>query len=196
MDGVRGRLAAALAGAAGGALAGVILLVTTHPTSAYTNDAYREGASIGFVLRYVALGIVAGLLVRIFPRYRVPAGVALVAVLALAIIPPALDTESESEKRRAAAVAEDEPDRRQAAEFRAGLIDGCVTRVTRDIKGTPEEAAGFDIDEYCTCVVDSVVARPGRTLPEMEASMAQLQSSSTPPPEMQRAIERCSAEAS
>lgn len=191
-----GRAAAALAGAAGGAVVGVILLVTTHPTSAYTNDAYRGGASIGFVLRYVALGIVAGLLVRVFPRYRVPAGVALAAVLALAIVPPALDTDSESEKRRAAAVAEDDPDRRQAADFRAGLIDGCVTRVTREMEATPEGASGLDVDKYCTCVVDSVVARPGRTLPEMQAIMAQLQSSSTPPPEMQRAIERCTAEAS
>jgi len=86
------------------------------------------------------------------------------------------------------------PAPRQAAEFRAGLINGCVKRVRRDLEGTPE-ADAFDTDHYCTCFVDAVVAKPGRTLPEMEAIMSELQAKGSPPPEMQRAMERCVGEA-
>ena len=59
-----GRALAAVAGAASGAIVGAVLLVTTHPTSAYTNDAYRQGANEGFVLRYAALGVTAVFLPR------------------------------------------------------------------------------------------------------------------------------------
>jgi hypothetical protein len=189
-----GRALTAVAGAASGAIVGAVLLVTTHPTSAYTNDAYRQGASVGFILRYVALGVAAAFLLRVVRRYPIPAGIGLAVLLALAILPPTLDTQTESEKRRAAAVAEDDPAKRQAADFRAGVIDGCVTRVRRDLEGTPE-ADGFDTDHYCTCVVDAVVAKPGRTLPEMEAIMSELQAKGSLPPELQRATERCAAEA-
>ena len=184
-----GRGLTALVGAIAGTLVGAVLLVTTHPTSAYTNDAYREGASAGFVIRYVVLGVAAALLLRIVRRRPALAGVGLAVVLAVAIVPPALDDQSESEKRKAAAVAEDDPNERQLAEFRAGLIDGCVTSTRRELEGEPQ-AKGFDADGYCTCLVDAVVARPGRTIPEMQAVMSQIQSSG-PPPEMQEAMGRC-----
>lgn len=188
-----GRVAAALVGALSGALVGVVLLVTTHPTSAYLNDAYREGASIGFVARYVTLGVVAALLLGIVRRHRVLAGIGLAAVLCAAILPPALDDQTESEKRKAEAVAEDDPVERDAAEFRAGLIDGCVTRTRRDLEGTPEEE-GLDADAYCTCLIDAVVVGPGRSLDEMQTILSELQSSG-PSPEMQQAMTRCSEEA-
>ncbi len=135
---VMGRAATALIGALAGAAVGVVLLVTTHPTSAYLNDAYRQGASFGFVLRYVTLGLVAALLVRALRRAgsrgRVLAGAALAIVLALAIVPPALDTESASEKRRAAAVEIGDPEQRAKAEARAGAIDGCVEGAQRQVE--------------------------------------------------------------
>jgi hypothetical protein len=189
-----GRALTAVAGAASGAIVGAVLLVTTDPTSAYLNDAYRQGASEGFVVRYAALGVAAAFLLRVVRRRPIPAGVGLAILLALAILPPTLDTQTESEKRKAAAVAEDDPAKRQVADFRAGLIDGCVTRVRRDLEGTPEVDA-FDTDQYCTCLVDAVVATPGRTLPEMEAIMSELQDKGSPPPEVQRAMERCVGEA-
>jgi hypothetical protein len=83
--------------------------------------------------------------------------------------------------------------------LRAGLIDGCVTRVPGELEGMPE-ADAFDSDDYCTCFVDAVIAKPGRTVPEMMAIISELQPTGSPPAEAQRAVERamerCVSEAS
>lgn len=193
MSGV-GRSATALGGAVAGAVVGLVLLVTTEPTSAYTNDSYRQGASVGFVIRYAVLGLVAAFLVRYVWRSRpVLAGIALALVLTAAILPPALDEQTASEKRRSEAVAEKDPVKREAAEFRGGMIEGCVNRTRDELEGTPEED-GFDADGYCVCLIDGAIARPGRTYEEMKAILTDLQASG-PSPEYQQAMARCYEEA-
>jgi hypothetical protein len=192
---VRGRAATALIGALAGGAVGLLLLVTTHPTSAYLNDAYRQGASFGFVLRYVALGLVAAVLVRALRgaggRGRVLAGVALAVVLGLAIVPPALDTQTESEKRRAAAAAIDDPDERARAEARAGALDGCVEGARRQAE---EAGLSLDAEAYCECFIDAITAPPGDNLEELRAANAALQSPN-PPRRLQRLTERCAKRA-
>jgi hypothetical protein len=83
-----GRGATALIGALVGAAVGGALLVLTHPTAAYTDDAFRQGASVGYVIRYAILGLVGGLLLRAVRVGRRPglAGFGLAVVLAAAII--------------------------------------------------------------------------------------------------------------
>ena len=132
-----GRGPTALVGALAGGVVGLLLLVLTHPTAAYTNDSYRSGASAGYVLRYVVLGLAAALLIRALRGGRRPllAGIALAVVAGLAIVPPLLDSETESEKRRAEAVAIDDPEEREAAEARAGAIDGCTTARAASFNG-------------------------------------------------------------
>jgi hypothetical protein len=190
-----GRGATALAGAAGGAAIGALLLVTTHPTSAYTNDAYREGASAGFVLRYWALGIAAAFLIRALRRrWRPPlAALCLTVVAALAIVPPLLDEQTESEKRRAAAVAIDDPEARERAEFRAGAIDGCVKSTTRELAQAPD-APDIDVEDYCTCIMDRLFAANGFDLEEMQGTAAAIQAGS-PPPRFQRIARACAKRA-
>lgn len=186
-----GRGATALAGVLVGVVAGLLLLVLTEPTSAYTNDSYRRGASVGFVLRYASLGLVAALLARALRHGRRPvlAGIGLAVVLTLAIIPPVLDTKSESEKRRAEAVAADDPAGRRAADFRAGAIDGCVDQAEQELQGTPE-ADDLDADVYCTCFVDAILEGPDRDSAQLQAATAALRSGK-PPAELQRKHERC-----
>jgi hypothetical protein len=190
-----GRGATALLGAAAGAAVGVLVLVLTHPTAAYTNDAYREGATFGFLLRYVTLGLLAALLIRALRRRTrtALAGIGLAVVLALAIVPPLLDTQTESEKRRAAAVAEDDPAQRDAAEVRAGAIDGCVDSTKRELEGTPEEGR-IDADKYCTCFIDAIVAGPENDAAELEAMAIEVRSGA-PTPKLERAATRCAKKA-
>jgi hypothetical protein len=172
---------------------GGLLLVFTHPTSAYLNDAYRSGASMGFVLRYVALGILAALLIGVVRRHPVPAGLALAVVLALAIVPPALDTQTKSEQRRSAATAEDDPAERRSADFRAGAIDGCVRRSTRELRGT-EQAKTFDADAYCTCFIDAVTAGPLDDEAQLQA-VAREVASGSPSAKLRDTATRCMATA-
>ena len=168
----------------------MVLLETTDPTSAYTNDSYREGASFGFVIRYAVLGLVAAFLVRYLWRSRpVLAGFGLAAVLAAGVLPPALDEKSPSEKRKSGAVAEKDPVKREAADFRGGMIDGCVKRTQGELDATPEDE-GLNPDEYCTCLIDTAVARPGRTYEGMKAIMTDLQANG-PSQGYQRAMTRC-----
>ena len=100
-----GRGRAALIGAIVGAAVGIALLLALHPTAAYTNDAYRQGASVGYVIRYAVLGLVGALLLRVLRGGRRPAlaGLGLAVVLAAAILPPVLDEDTPSERRSAAA---------------------------------------------------------------------------------------------
>lgn len=178
-------------GAVAGLIVGVLLLVLTHPTSAYLNDGYRQGASVGFVLRYVALGLIAALLVRALRRgWRQPlAAIGLAAVVAVAVLPPALDRQTESEKRKAAAVAIDDPAKRKEAEVHAGAIDGCVNGTKRRIEGTPQ-AGKIDIDAYCTCFIGAVTAGPESDTAQLQAMATAIQSGS-PPAELTRAAARC-----
>jgi hypothetical protein len=170
----RGR--AAQTGGAVGAAIGIVLLIATHPAAAYTNDAYRSGASFGFVLRYAILGALAGLSVRVFQagRQTVLAGLSLIVILALAILPPVLDKKSPSEKRRADATAIDDPVERQAAESKAGAIDGCVNSTKRELAGTPDEKK-LDPDRYCSCFVAALTAGPGDDMTELRAATTDLQ---------------------
>ena len=186
-----GRAATAVAGAAGGAVVGLLLLVLTHPTAAYTNDAYRSGASTGFVVRYVALGVVAAFLIRALARRRQPllAGIALAVVAAVAILPPALDEQTPSEKRRAAAVSIDDAEERERAEFRAGAIDGCVKSTRRDLEASPE-LPDVDPEKYCTCVMDGLFAQGGFDAAEMEETTARMREG-RPTARMRRVFARC-----
>ena len=190
-----GRGPTALLGAVAGGIAGGILLVTTHPTSAYTNDAYREGASFGFVLRYVTLGIAAALLVRAVRRgWRMPLpAIGLAVILAAAVLPPALDRETASEKRKAAATAIDDPAEREAAEARAGAIDGCVNSTKRRLEGTPQEGK-IDAEDYCTCLIGAITAGPEDDSAQLQA-MARQARTGQPSPRLARAAARCAREA-
>lgn len=190
-----GRRVTALAGAVVGLVVGLLLLVLTHPTSAYTNDAYRGGATTGFLMRYAALGLLAALLTRALRggRRSVLAGIGLVLVLALAVLPPALDSKTESEKRRSAAVAIDDPAQRKAAESRAGSIDGCVESTQRELKGTPEERS-LDPDAYCVCLIDTIIKGPEDDSAQLEAVASAIRSGN-PSAKLKRAQERCATRA-
>ena len=178
---------AALIGALVGAAIGFVLLTTTHPTSAYTNDAYREGASVGFVLRYATLGLVAALLIRALQpgRRTVLPALGLVVVAAAATLPVALDDKTASERRRSAATAIEDPAAREAADFRAGAIDGCVESTRKQLAGTPDEGA-IDLDRYCTCFIDELFE--GR---DPRQALEEARRTGRPAPEMTRASDRC-----
>ncbi len=190
-----GRAATALAGGLVGLVVGVLLLVLTDPTSAYTNDAYRTGASRGFVFRYVALGLLAALLIRALRggRHSALAGIGLVVVLAVAIVPPALDTKTESEKRRAAAVGVDDPAQREAAEARAGAIDGCVESTQRQLEGAPE-APSLNADSYCTCLIDDVIKGPEDDLTQLQTMASTIRSGNLSV-KLKRTAKRCATQA-
>ncbi len=191
------RGATALAGVAAGAVVGLVLLTTTHPTSAYTNDAYRSGASFGYVLRYVVLGLVAALLIRALrggrPARRPLYGLALAVVVGLAIIPPALDTETSSEKRKREAVAIDDPKQRREAELRAGAIDGCTEETRRQLESVPPSER-FDPEAYCECFIAGVTAGPADDEAQLEA-MAETLRSGERPRRFVRLGERCAQQA-
>jgi hypothetical protein len=166
---------------------GVAALVAFHPTAAYTNDAYRGGASFGFVIRYVVFGVAGGLLLHAIRLRPLLAGIGLAVVLGLAILPVALDTETESERRRAAATAEKDPARREAADFKAGMIDGCVNRTRREAQGTPDE--GLNADSYCVCFIGALTA--GREdIDQMRAAVQEIETRGLSP-ELERAQIRC-----
>lgn len=152
---------AAMIGAALGAAAGVALLVLTHPTSAYTNDAYRHGQAVGYIVRYAVLGSAAALLLRmLLADSRVwLAAMGLVIVAAAAILPPGLRSTTSDEQRRAAAVAIDNPKERRVAEMRAGAIQGCTEVNLKQLEGT-RGAKDLHVDDYCTCFIDSVLSAP------------------------------------
>jgi hypothetical protein len=187
------RLVTSLTGAITGLGVGLLLLVLTHPTSAYLNDAFRSGASMGFVLRYVVLGVLAALLIGALRRHAVPAGLGLTVVLALAIVPPALDTQTASEQRRAAAVAEDDPVERGSAEFRAGAIDGCVRRSKQELRAIGRSKT-VDADAYCTCFIDAVTAGPRDDEAQLDAVNREVNSGS-PSAKLQGTATRCMATA-
>jgi hypothetical protein len=170
---------------------GGALLVLTHPTAAYTDDAFRQGASVGYVLRYAILGLVGGLLLRAVRVGRRPglAGFGLAVVLAAAIIPPALDKDSRSERRRAASTRVEDPEARRAAEFRAGAIDGCVDGTKRQIAGTPQEKT-LDTDAYCTCYIDKLLEGPEDDEAQLRAAADAL-ASGRPTRRIRRMVERC-----
>jgi hypothetical protein len=168
----------ALAGAVGGAFVGLLLLGLTHPTLAHTNDEYRQGASFGYVLRYTALGAAGMLLAgRLLAGDRRPAlyAVGLTAVLAAAILPPVLDEETPSERRRAEAVRSGDPN----ADFEAGAIDGCVTGTRRQLAGTPEEDV-IDVDAYCECYIPRLLAGTRGDQARLDAIAARIRAGNPP----------------
>ncbi|HVL95043.1 MAG TPA: hypothetical protein VM266_04215 [Solirubrobacteraceae bacterium] len=190
-----GARGAAFVGALAGAAAGGLLLVLTQPTAAYTNDAYRSGASFGFVVRYALLGTLAALLVHALrrPGGKLLPALGLAVVLGLAIVPPALDRDSASERRRAAATAVDDPQARRDADMRAGAIDGCVRSTQRELERTPD-APDLDPDAYCTCFIDAVIAGPEDDEAQLRA-MSEAIRSGRPPRRLTRLAERCSEQA-
>lgn len=189
------RRATALAGAVAGAVTGGVLLLLTHPGAEHTNDAYREGLRFGFVLRYLTLGLVGALLARAVARRSrtALAGIALAGVVAAAVLPVALDRESESERRRAAATAIDDPIERRKADFRAGAIDGCVEGTKRQLEGVAE-AKRLDVDAYCTCFIESVIRGPGDDQEQLQAANESARLG-RPPRRLTRIAERCAARA-
>jgi hypothetical protein len=189
------RSTAGIVGALAGGLTGTLLLWLAHPTAAYTNDAYRQGASAGYVARYVALGVVAALLIRTIRlgRHVALAGLGLAAVMAAAVLPPALDDRTPSEERRAAATAIDDRQQRTNAERRAGAIDGCAEAVRTQIDAGAFPAE-VEPDSYCTCFIDAILEGPrddAAQLDEMHAALA----SARPAPKFQRFASRCAREA-
>ncbi len=191
-----GRVGTALAGALAGAAVGVVLLVTLDPTGAYTNDSFRAGATAGFVLRYATLGLVGALLLRALRggRHRAAAGVGLAIVLALAILPPALDEKTPSEQRRSEATDIEDPERRADADLRAGAIDGCVENGTEEDDRLFREE-GIDEQRYCTCFIDAFIEGPEDDLAQLQAMNREL-TSGEPSPRAERIARRCVREAS
>jgi hypothetical protein len=174
----------ALAGAIFGGAVGLLLLAGTDPSDSSTNDAYRSGQRFGYVLRYAALGAAAAVLGARFlrPSQGTPTGtVALylagfAVVLGIAILPPLLDEETASERRRADAVRTGS----ERAEFRAGAVDGCVQAV-RSRFGAQVEQASFNVDGYCECVIDKLMAGAVERGVSLEALATQVQAGTEPP---------------
>lgn len=150
---------AVFVGAAAGAGAGVVVLVLTDPMASYVDDSVRQNVTMGFVTRYVVLGVAAALLIGALDRYPVPAGFGLAILLAVAILPPALDTSTPSAKRKPQAVADENPSEMATAAMRAGAVDGCVDDRRRgDLKGAAKGARLADA--YCACFIKAVVKGP------------------------------------
>lgn len=182
-----------LAGAVAGAAVGLLLLAASDPSDSSTNDAYRSGQRVGYLVRYAALGAAAAALAVLVlrPREGTSNGMlalylgGLAVVLSLAILPPLLDEESASEHRRAEAVRSGD----ERAEFRAGAIDGCVEGV-RNRFGSQVEQARLDIDAYCECLIDRLMARAANRGESLQAVGAQLQGVNQPSWAL-RAADRC-----
>ena len=150
---------AALVGAVVGLVAGVVLLLAFDPVATYTNDAYRQGAVVGYVLRHMAFGAIGALLLHTVlrgERRRALAGAGIAGILVLAALPIVLDRDEAPEPRQAAPSGFDNADRRIRAEAIAGCTDGMRQRQRR---GEVPEA--FDAEGYCTCFIDGVAAAPG-----------------------------------
>ena len=184
-----------LVGALGGGAVGLVLLGLTEPTLHYTNDSYRHGASVGYVLRYVALGAVGALLAgrllgrRERDRRSAAYALGLAAVLSAAVLPPALDEDSPSERRKAEAVRSGDPE----AEFTAGAIDGCVSATRRQLAGTPEEDE-VDVDAYCECYIPRLLGPAEGRAARMDAITRRIQTG-RPSRRMVRASRVCAKEA-
>jgi hypothetical protein len=183
VDGTWSTKRVALAGAVGGAAAGLLLVSGADPSDSYTNDAYRSGQQVGYVVRYAALGAAAAFFVArvLGAGEETPNGtVALhvlgfAVVLSIAVLPPLLDDETKSEQRRAEAVRSGD----ERAEFRAGAIDGCAASVRRRF-ASQVDAAGFDVDAYCECLIDRLMAGASERGVPLQAVTAQLSTGRQP----------------
>ena len=153
------RWAPVLAGAAAGAIVGLALLALAEPNAADLNDSYRAGADVGFVARYAVAGLVIGIFLR-EPARRTSRAYAGVAAVALALIAwpvvDRLDGRSPSEERRAQATDIEDRAAREAADMRAGAIDGCSGSWQQRLEADPD-LERFDTDAYCTCLIDRVI---------------------------------------
>lgn len=155
------RSGAAKVGGLIGAWVGAALLLLTHPMSAFLDDSYPTGATVGYAARYIALGAIAGILVHLLVAHRrvVPAGLGLLAVAMAAAIPPALPTATPDDRRRATALAIHDAEARRVAEMRASAIDGCDDGTLRQLRRTPR-AEDLHGDDDCACFVDAVLSSP------------------------------------
>jgi hypothetical protein len=188
----------ALAGAIGGTALGLLLLSGADPSDSSTNDAYRSGQKAGYVVRYAILGAAAAFFAaRILGAAEGAPNRTLAlylggfaVVLVLAVVPPILDDESESERRRADAVRSGD----ERAEFRAGAIDGCVASVSRRL-GTRAEAVGLNVDAFCGCLMDRLMAGAVQRGIPLEAVANEIYSGRQPP-WASRAADACGRRAS
>ena len=180
----------------------MLLLFLTHPTAAYTtgrDESFRAGAAFGYVLQDVMLGAAVGALAgalytrKVRPMRRALMGVGLVVCLGLWIGLPLVAEERPSERLREARSIDD-PAARDAAEFRAGILDACA----EDMK---EEAARagieLDADLYCECLLDGLTAGPQDDMEQLEALKRQVKAGRTTAssPRIKRIQNRCARRA-
>ena len=172
------RLAPPILGAGVAAASAALVNAATHPYAEKANDAFREGARLGIVLRYAVIGALFFWLVDVLvqaarthsslraalaTRGR-PLLVAfgLLVLAGVAAIPLFERDYTASDFRR---------------DERAGFIHGCSRNAPR---------------EYCTCMWSELAADPRTdTHGELGAAMAEA-ARSGPPPALRRAIKRCS----
>jgi hypothetical protein len=185
----------ALVGALGGAVVGYLLLKAIQPTSAYTNDAYREGASAGYIARFAILGALAAILAARMLRpdhgtenrtiLLYAAGLAV--VLGLAVLPPVFVEKRASDQRRA-----DVRSGASANDFRAGAIAGCADTARARLDAAQE--AKVDVDSYCRCFVSRLLAGARDDRARLEALNARMRAGN-PPRGAGRAAKVCAARA-
>lgn len=183
--------AAAALGAAIGAGIGLAIVATVDPNGAYTNADYRSGADTGYVLRYAALGLGAAVLLLWRPRRSVATlrVLALVAVLGVAVLPPALHSKTASEQRRAKATAIEDPRARGDAVAVAGAVDGCVSSTRRELAATSRQD-DLDVEVYCECLIAEITAGPKDDEQQLSALAAAVQGGK-PPRVLTEAVESC-----
>lgn len=171
---------------------GLLLLSGVDPSDSSTNDSYRSGQQAGYVVRYAALGAAAAFFgARILGAAEGTANrtiwlyaLGFAVVLSLAVLPPVLDEESQSEQRRAEAVRSGD----ETAEFRAGAIDGCAASVRRRFASQVDEAS-FNVDAYCECLIDRLMAGAAQRRIPLQAVATEIATGRQPPWAVQAATD-------
>ena len=169
----------ALVGAVLGAGAGLLLLGVVDPTDGAASDAYEGGAKVGYLVRYAILGAAAAVLAArvLKPDEGTPNSTlglylaGLLVVLGLAVLPPVLDDDDSSERAGGA---------NPGAELLADATEGCVDGVRRRF-GARADLAGLNVDAYCGCLVNRLIAEGQRRGVSLETLVGQLQTQGAPP---------------
>jgi hypothetical protein len=172
------RIAPPVLGAGVATATAAIVGALTHPYAERANEAYREGAQTGLVIRYTVLGALFGWLADVLFRGAqrhgslratvaargsgLLAAGGIVAVLAAAVVPIFVGGYDESDRLR---------------DERAGFIDGCTRRAPR---------------HYCDCMYDTLRRDPrADSSAEIQALFADVQVTGKVPPLLRRVAAKC-----